>query len=197
MSTLKDRLRLPSPAMVVAVIALVAAMGGAAYAVKKIGPEGLKKNSVKTKKIVDKAVTTAKLEDEAVTTVKLDTPERSEAFFTNQADAIPLSTSAAPFSDADRVASLNLAPNGHYVVTSSVDLAGGGAGTEVQCALRDDGTVVSRGSANAVGTEFSQSIALTGVVDGGTTDLVCQGSTAGQARSRVIVANRVASATTP
>ncbi|HYU59891.1 MAG TPA: hypothetical protein VEK39_03965 [Solirubrobacterales bacterium] len=197
MNTLKDRLRLPSPAIIVAVIALVAAMGGAAYAVKKIGPEGLKKNAVKTKKIVDKAVTTSKLADEAVTTVKLDTPERSEAFFTNQADATPVSTTAPPFTDADRVASLTLATGGHYVVTSSVDLASGGGGAIIQCALRDDGTVISRGSANTAGTEFSQTIALTGVVDGGSIDLVCLSSAAAQARSRVIVANRVASATTP
>jgi hypothetical protein len=196
MSTLRDRLRLPSPAMAVAVIALVLGMAGAAYAVKKIGPEGLKKNSVKTKKIVDKAVTTQKLEDEAVTTLKLDPPERSEAFYTNQADATPLSTSTTPFADTDRVVSLNLAPNGHYVLTASVELASAGAGSLVHCALRDDGTVVSRGSASASGTEFSQTIALTGIADGGAVDLVCQSSNPGQARSRVLIATRVGNATT-
>jgi hypothetical protein len=57
---------MPSPAMILALIALVAAVGGTAYAGVK-----LKKNSVKTKTIKDKAVTTSKLADGAVTSPKI------------------------------------------------------------------------------------------------------------------------------
>jgi len=56
----------PTPALVVASIALFAAMGGFGYAAMK-----MKTNSVKTKNIRDAAVTSDKLADGAVTTPKL------------------------------------------------------------------------------------------------------------------------------
>jgi hypothetical protein len=61
----------PSPAMVVAVIALIVALGGSAYAAHKIGSKNLKKNAVTTKKIKDGAVTSGKLANGAVTGAKL------------------------------------------------------------------------------------------------------------------------------
>ncbi len=42
---------MPSPAMVVAIVALVAALGGSAYAVKKIGTKQLANKAVSTKKL--------------------------------------------------------------------------------------------------------------------------------------------------
>jgi hypothetical protein len=62
-----DRLRRirPTPALVVAFVALFAAMGGFGYAAVKMKP-----NSVKTKNIRDGAVTSNKLADGAVTTPK-------------------------------------------------------------------------------------------------------------------------------
>jgi len=202
MDTIKTRLRLPSPAMAVAIVALVVGMAGGAYAAKKIGASGLAKNAVKTKKIADKAVTTAKVADSAVTTPKLDATERSEAFHVNVSDPTPLSTTAGPFVDGDRVASLAVPPttagNGRFVVTSQVDLGSDGAAGSVTCALRDDGTVVSRGSATLdAAATFQDTISLTGIVDGGAIDVACQSDTPGKARSRVLIANRVASATTP
>lgn len=62
---------LPSPAMIVAIVALVAALAGSAYAAKKIGSHQLKKNAVTTKKISDGAVTSGKLANGAVTSGKL------------------------------------------------------------------------------------------------------------------------------
>jgi hypothetical protein len=56
----------PTPALVVAFIALFAAMGGIGYSAAKLRP-----NSIKTKSIRDGAVTTNKLADGAVTTPKL------------------------------------------------------------------------------------------------------------------------------
>ncbi|HET9120812.1 MAG TPA: hypothetical protein VFN72_09780 [Solirubrobacterales bacterium] len=57
---------LPTPALVVAFVALFAAMGGMGYAAAKLKP-----NSVKAKNIRSGAVTTDKLADGAVTTPKL------------------------------------------------------------------------------------------------------------------------------
>jgi hypothetical protein len=56
----------PTPALVVAFVALFAAMGGFGYAAVKMKP-----NSVKTKNIRNAAVTTNKIADGAVTTPKL------------------------------------------------------------------------------------------------------------------------------
>ncbi len=56
----------PTPALVVAFVALFAAMGGFGYAAAK-----LKQSSVKTKNIKNAAVTTDKIADGAVTTPKL------------------------------------------------------------------------------------------------------------------------------
>src|SRR4051812_35811120 len=56
----------PTPALVVAFVALFAAMGGFGYAAVKMKP-----NSVKTKNIRNAAVTTEKIADGAVTTPKL------------------------------------------------------------------------------------------------------------------------------
>lgn len=65
MRTLKGVLR-PSPALIVAFVALFAAMGGIGYAAGKLKP-----NSVKTKNIKPGAVTSDKLANGAVTTPKL------------------------------------------------------------------------------------------------------------------------------
>jgi hypothetical protein len=56
----------PSPALLVACLALFVAMGGAGYAALKLKP-----NSVKTKNLKNSAVTEAKVADGAVSTPKL------------------------------------------------------------------------------------------------------------------------------
>ena len=67
MRTLTKRMALrPTPALVVAFVALFAAMGGFGYAAAKLKP-----NSVKAKNIKGGAVTTDKIADGAVTTPKL------------------------------------------------------------------------------------------------------------------------------
>src|SRR5262249_23468328 len=65
MSNVK-RLR-PSPAMIVALIALFVALGGSAYALKKnsVKTKNIKNNAVKTKKIADGAITTSKFAGDA------------------------------------------------------------------------------------------------------------------------------------
>jgi hypothetical protein len=66
MRKLNKRAFRPTPALVVAFVALFAAMGGFGYAAVKLKP-----SSVKTKNIRSGAVTTDKLADGAVTTPKL------------------------------------------------------------------------------------------------------------------------------
>ena len=68
---MRQRLGRPSPATVLAVIALCVALGGSALAATKIGSKQIKRNAIKTKKIRDGAVTTPKLGDQVVTTPKL------------------------------------------------------------------------------------------------------------------------------
>jgi hypothetical protein len=50
------RLRLPSPAMVVALIALAVALSGSAYAAVKIGPNGIMRGAVRTAHLKDEDV---------------------------------------------------------------------------------------------------------------------------------------------
>lgn len=66
------RLRRPSPALVVATVALVVAMGGTAYAgfsvpKNSVGSKQLKKNAVTTKKIKNGAVTANKINTSGLT----------------------------------------------------------------------------------------------------------------------------------
>jgi hypothetical protein len=66
MKKIKKRSLRPTPALVVAFVALFAAMGGVGYSAVKLMP-----NSVKTKNLKPAAVTTNKIADGAVTTPKL------------------------------------------------------------------------------------------------------------------------------
>lgn len=75
-----DRKRKPSPALVVAVIALVLAMGGIGYAAVKIP-----KSSVGTKQLRNNAVTSAKLKNNAVTSAKVKNGTLTKADFKGQA----------------------------------------------------------------------------------------------------------------
>lgn len=63
---MRKSLHRPSPAMIVAILALAVALGGTAVAGVK-----LSKNSVKTKTIKNNAVTTGKIKDGAVTSPKI------------------------------------------------------------------------------------------------------------------------------
>src|SRR5438067_3224100 len=65
-----DRFR-PSPAMVVAVVALFVALGGASYAATKIGTAQIKNGAVTAKKLHRSAVTTKKIKNRAVTELKI------------------------------------------------------------------------------------------------------------------------------
>ncbi len=73
--TNKGRRRLPSPAMIVAVLALLIGLSGSALAVNaaknSVTTKSIRNNAVKTKKIANEAVKTKKLADNAVKGAKL------------------------------------------------------------------------------------------------------------------------------
>lgn len=68
------RVKRPSPAMIIAIIALFAALSGTAFAAlgkNTVGTKQLKKNAVTAAKIKNNAVTTSKLKGSGVTAAKL------------------------------------------------------------------------------------------------------------------------------
>lgn len=62
---------LPTPSMAVALLALIVALSGSAYAVNKIGTKQIKSNAVTTAKIKGGAVTGAKIRNGSVSAAKL------------------------------------------------------------------------------------------------------------------------------
>lgn len=68
----KPRVKRPSPALVISLVALFVALGGSAYAAKKIGTKEIKANAITTGKIKKNAITTAKIKKEAVTGAKIN-----------------------------------------------------------------------------------------------------------------------------
>jgi hypothetical protein len=84
MRQMKMRVLRPTPALVVAFIALFAAMGGIGYSAVKLKP-----NSIKTKNLRTAAVTRDKLADGSVTTAKL-APDAVAPNARNAANAMTL-----------------------------------------------------------------------------------------------------------
>ena len=210
--------RLPSPAMVLAFIALFAALSGGAYAAKKIGAKNLRNSAVTSKKIKngavtnrkirnkavsaaklrngavttatirDGAVSTGKIADAAVTATKLTAGERSGGFVSNREASISL-----PATTATTVATLNLPP-GSFMVTATTTLGGTAAvATPILCDLRDDGAGLTTGSGFVDLALYMDTVTLTGASDGGAVTMTCNPDAAALARSRTITATRVAS----
>ncbi len=67
----RPKVRRPSPAMVVALVALILSLAGTAFAAVKIGTKSLKNGAITTKKLKNRAVTGAKLAEGSVSTAKL------------------------------------------------------------------------------------------------------------------------------
>lgn len=61
----------PSPALVISLIALFVALGGSAYAAKKVGTSDIKNKAISTAKLKANAVTTAKVKKNTISTAKL------------------------------------------------------------------------------------------------------------------------------
>lgn len=69
--------RLPSPAMVIACIALIAAIGGSAYAASKINGKNIKNNTVTGKQIKEKTVKNVKSAKKAKKAKKANSAKRA------------------------------------------------------------------------------------------------------------------------
>jgi hypothetical protein len=102
----------PSPALVVATIALIAALGGTAYA-----GFSLPKNSVGTKQLKKNAVTTSKIKNGAVTAGKINPAGLTvpNALHANSSNTASSATNATNATTATNAASLGGSPAGSYV----------------------------------------------------------------------------------
>ena len=200
------------PPVVTAIAIVVAVSLLAATASAKVGAKQLKTGAVTTPKIADGAVTREKVADQAVgsgqlgagavteetlangavTTAKLTAGERSEGFVTKVGESIAL-----PASGFTTVASLALPAGGSYVVSASANIGNDAAVQNfVSCELRDDGAVVTSGTASLLDLAvFSQVVTLIGTSDGGAVTLACEPDSGAQARNRVITAVRVGTLT--
>jgi hypothetical protein len=93
---MQAKTRRPSPALVIAVIALIASLMGTAYAAK------LGKNSVGSRQLKSKAVKTGKISNNAVTSVKVKNNSLTGADINvDKLGVVPTATSATHASNAD------------------------------------------------------------------------------------------------
>jgi hypothetical protein len=121
----------PSPAMIVAMIALFAALGGSAYAAKKIGSNEIKANAITTGKIKKNAITTSKIKKEAVTGAKINEttlgPVPSATNATNAVNATNWSRYVViPITKASVGQTVQLYTNGPFTFYGRCGDAGGG-----------------------------------------------------------------------
>lgn len=197
----KLRLTAGRAAIVISIVALVFALGGAAIGKKKKKKFKLKDGSVVTRKladgavtapkIADGAVTTPKVADGTVTTPKLAANERSEGF-----SKTTLGGAGTPLDATEKtVATLSL-PAGNYVVDSSTGIASAAA-SQALCSLRDDGADLNVAGSSVIGSgQITGGVSLPGVSDGGTLTLVCTAAAGAPiSKNQVITAIRVASLT--
>jgi hypothetical protein len=164
--------RRPSPAMIVAIVALCVALGGGAYAATKVGTKQIAKG--------------------AVTTKKLSKKERSQGFvfFDGAGKTLPVG-SLTP------VAELNL-PRGNFFVTAQTGVESEeNAAEQVECQILDGDSTAATGvtALPNAGTTFRATITLTGPVDGGPVALACTPDHESAARHRMITAVRVGTLT--
>ncbi|HEY7256312.1 MAG TPA: hypothetical protein VH476_06465 [Solirubrobacterales bacterium] len=112
--------RMPSPAMIVALISLVVAMAGTTYAALKlpknsVGSKQLKKNSVSGAKIKKNAVTGAKVKDQSLTGKDINLTQLGTVPSAQQADSLsapePVHLVGAPGEPGFETGSTNLGGN--------------------------------------------------------------------------------------
>jgi hypothetical protein len=105
---MKRRLKAPSPALVIALIALFIALGGTSYAAIK-----LPKNSVGSKQLKNNAVTGSKIKNGAVTKSKINTSGLTvpNATHATTADSATSATTATSATSATSAASATTAAN--------------------------------------------------------------------------------------
>jgi hypothetical protein len=128
----RKRAVMPSPAMIVAIIALIAALGGSAYAAAKLG-----KNSVGSRQLKAKAVTTPKIANNAVNGAKVANNSLTGADVDlNALGTVPSAVSSAQAGNANTVANHAAACPGGTVLIRGVcfDAGSNAAVTDVKVA---------------------------------------------------------------
>ena len=117
----KRLVRRPSPAMVVAILALCLAVGGTAFAAVKLG-----KNAVKTKNIKNSAVTESKVAANAVTEGKIASGAVSAGKLAGSAKSTWVETQLGGFTIARQSGGVTVTPDGtgKAAVNFGVDVSG-------------------------------------------------------------------------
>jgi hypothetical protein len=82
------RVKLPSPAMVIACVALIAAIGGSAYAASKINGKDIKRNTVTGKQVKEGSLSTVPSAKEAKRANKADTAKDAKRVGGQKADEL-------------------------------------------------------------------------------------------------------------
>jgi hypothetical protein len=126
----KRKLRRPSPALVVSMVALFVALGGSAYAATKIGTKQIKNGAVTAAKLRKEAVTAAKIKNGSIGGAKLDlahlgtVPSAAHAATADKAAEAAKAqeaVKAAEAGKADEAKTANLATNfSRYTATGVV-----------------------------------------------------------------------------
>lgn len=199
---------LPSPALVVAVIALVVATGGTSYAVAKlprnsVGAIQIKRDAVTSAKVKAQAITTAKLADGSVTGAKvldgsltgadLAAGTLAAAYRSDRDASTPLPLS----SSSTTVLSTPTLPAGSYVLLARANVREtGGALTTATCSIGDDAAqAIPLASGDVVALSL---VATTTLSSAGTASLSCLETSGGGAlevRQASVTAIRVESIT--
>ena len=173
--------RLPSPAMVVACIALAVALGGTSYAAIKlprnsVGTNQLQKNAVVATKLSSRSVGPQKLQNNAVTTrtVKKD-QLTGEKIVESTLEKVPSSTMADTAANANAVGgyvprrfSTSVAPNGPAATVLSLN----GLVITLSCPSGSVQLLANNGAGEAAQLRFDGVDDAAAVFEGGSGDFV-------------------------
>lgn len=188
-----------TPSLVISVIALIIALGGASYAALKIprnsvGVNQLKKNSVSAPKLRKGSVNTAKVKDQSIRSRDLAPGVIPGATWRGERDSstlLDLTTGSL-----QTVASTPELPAGSYLVWSRANVLGSAGSSTIICSLASDAAQNVTIAPNAV---FPLSMVGTKVLEEpGPIELNCNKSVGSpQVAQASVIASRVPELTTP
>jgi hypothetical protein len=119
------RIPRPSPAMVVAILALFVAMGGTVYAASTISGKAVKKNSLPGNRIKKKTVTGNRLKNNTVTGTQVDEATLGKVPSAATADTATTATTATTALSANPPAYAHINPDGSVDAANSHNVANG------------------------------------------------------------------------
>ncbi|MGK2954970.1 MAG: hypothetical protein ACSLFI_04785 [Solirubrobacterales bacterium] len=154
MTNVKEHL---SPALVISVVALFVALGGASYAAlgkNSVGSKQLKKNAVVTKKVKNSAITTAKIRNNAATGAKVKESSLGTVPRATSAGKADNSTTATTSTSALSAASLD----GYRTYPQTIVTATPGATYAAATAAAPENVLFTAGPV----TIYSKCITVTG-----------------------------------